>query len=55
MTHRKGHTEKNIFSLGPIPKGIDSTLAFPSSGNKDDFRTGSKIGKKKNKFMEFDF
>ncbi len=45
---------KNIFSIGAIPKGIDSTLAFPSSGDKN-FRTGSKIGKRKNKFMEFDF
>jgi len=47
--------KSNIFSIGPIPKGIDSTLAFPSSGDKDFIRTGSKIGKKKNKFMEFDF
>lgn len=47
-------TSKNIFNIGPIPKGIDSTLAFPSSGDKS-FRTGTKIGKRKNKFMEFDF
>ena len=25
---------KNIFDPGEIPKGIDSTLAFPSSGLK---------------------
>jgi len=32
MPHKKGH--KNIFDLGPIPKGIDSTLSFPSMFSK---------------------
>ena len=27
-------SKSNIFDLGPLPKGIDSTLAFPSSFSK---------------------
>jgi len=33
---QKEKKSTNIFDLGPIPKGIDSTLAFPTSFSKKD-------------------
>lgn len=38
---QKEKKSTNIFDLGPLPKGIDSTLAFPSSILKKDKK---KIG-----------
>jgi hypothetical protein len=59
---KKGSSKKNIFTMGPIPKGIDSTLAVPSQrfgGSSNIFgigKTKKRKGKgKKDNFMGVEF
>ncbi len=47
---KKPKKSTNIFDLGPIPKGIDSTLAVPSLFSK---KGKKEVKKEKGIFIDF--